>query len=70
MSCLTTVTEMSNELEVSKLMDIMHDLKIAQKYLIVFMDTLNITTLHETMINFNVMINHRGTGAPGVNLVT
>ena len=60
MSCLIAVAEMSNELEVAKLMDIMHDLKIAQKHLIVVMDTFNTTMLAKRRINFNVMINHRG----------
>ena len=59
---------MSNELEVSKMIDMIHELKIAQKYLIVIMDTLNTTMLGERSINFNVMINHRDAGVPSVIL--
>ena len=69
MSCLMTVAEMSNELEVSKMIEIIHELKIAQKYLIIFIDTLNTTVLHERTINFNVMINHGETGVLNVHVV-
>ena len=69
MSCLMTVAEISNELEVSKMIEIIHELKIAQKYLIIFIDTLNTTLLHERTINFNVMINHGKTGVLNVHVV-
>ena len=62
MSCLMTIAEMRRESEVSKLIDIINELKMAQKYLIVFVDTLNITLLHKQTINFNVIINHRKSG--------
>ena len=64
MSCLMVVAEMSNELEVAKLMDIMHDYKIAKKHLIIFMDAFNTTSSmwSERRINFNVMMHHRGKG--------
>ena len=68
MSCLIALTEMRNELEVSKMIDFMHDFKIAEKHLIIFMDTLNTTMLGERGINFNVMINHRKTGMTDVNI--
>ena len=68
MSCLVTITEMSNESEVSKMIDIMHEFKIAQKHLIIFMDTLNTTLLSERTVNYNVMINHRGTGVLNVHM--
>ena len=62
MSCLITVAELSNELELITLIDIMKEFKIANKYLFVTMDTYNTTMFRETTINFNVMINHRGKG--------
>ena len=62
MSCLAAVVDVNNELEVSKLIDIMHELQINHKYLTVIMDTLNTSLLHEKSINFNVIINHRGEG--------
>ena len=62
MSCLVAVVDVNNELEVSKLIDIMHELQINHKYLTVIMDTLNTSLLHEKSINFNVIVNHRGKG--------
>ena len=62
MSCLVAVVDLNNELEVSKLIDIMHELQIDHKHLTVIMDTLNTSLLHEKSINFNVIINHRGEG--------
>ena len=62
MSCLVAVVELSNEFEVSKLIDIIHELQIDHKYLNVIVDTLNTSLLHEKSINFNVIINHRGEG--------
>ena len=53
---------LNNELEVSKLIDIMHELLIDHKYLTIIMDTLDTSLLHEKSINFNVIINHRGEG--------
>ena len=61
-SCLVAVVDLSNELEVSKLIDIMHELQINHKYLTVIMDNLNTSLLHEKSINFNVIVNHRGKG--------
>ena len=62
MSCLITIAEMSNELELLTLIEIMHRLQINQKYLFAMMDTFNATMFDETTTNFNVMINHRGEG--------
>ena len=66
MPCLLTVSTLRSELVLTKLMDIMQEVKIAEKYLIVFMDTFNATMLHEQIINFNVIINHKETGKPGM----
>ena len=62
MSCLITVAELSNEVELKTLIDIMKEFKIDKKYLFVTIDTYNATMFHETNINFNVMINHREKG--------
>ena len=62
MSCLTTITLTRNELQISEMIDIINELHIPRKYLIIFADTLNTTYLSEKMINFNVMINHKGKG--------
>ena len=65
MSCLITITQMSNEMELLTLIDFMQRLQITQKYLFATMDTFNSTLLGETTINFNVMINHREEGMFG-----
>ena len=62
MSCLMTVTEMSNEMHLSEIIEIINGLQIAKKYLIIYIKTLNITMLANRTINFNVMINHRRKG--------
>ena len=69
MSCLITITEMSNELELLTLIDILHMLKITHKYLVAIMDTFNTTAFGETTANFKVMINHREEGMFGDCLV-
>ena len=56
------MTEMSSELELLKMIDMMREFKIQHKYLFVTMGTFNNTLFHETNINFNVMINHQGVG--------
>ena len=62
MSCLMTMTQMNNELDVSKLIDVTNELKISNKYLIIFMETLNATLLRKKVINFNVRIHHKESG--------
>ena len=61
-SCILILTELSNELEVSKLISFVEELKVAQKYLIIFLNTLNTIFLGDITINFDVIINHRGRG--------
>ena len=63
-SCLLTIARISNDLEASQLIDIMKGFKIAEKYLVIFAETLNNTLLRRKPINFNVMINHRYPGVP------
>ena len=53
---------MANELEIHKMITIMHKLKIAKKYLFATLDTFNTTMFRKTTLNFNVMINHREEG--------
>ena len=64
MSCLTTITQMTNESEISEMIDIINELPIPKKYLITFVETLDTMKMPERTINFNVMIYHRGKGIP------
>ena len=69
MSCLVlTVVEKSNEVELLKLIGIMHNFKIVHKHLFINMDTFNTTMFHETNINFKVTINQRKEGMLGGSL--
>ena len=56
------MAEMSNEMELLTLIDLIHRLEIAHKYLSVTMNTLNTTAFSDKIINFNVKINHRKEG--------
>ena len=62
MSCLVTMTQMNNDLEVSQLIDVMNELKIPKKYLIISMKTLNATLLEKKAITFDVIIHHMESG--------
>ena len=66
MSCLMTITQMRNEMQISEMIDVMSELHVPQKYLVILIDTLTLDTTIVTKktINFNVMIYHRGQGGP------
>ena len=68
MSCLLTISKLSNEFEVRRMMDIIHGLSIAQKHLIIMTESFNASMVGEIPINFNVMINHKDAGEPSDNL--
>ena len=62
MSCLVTMAQMNDDLEVSQLIDALTELKISKTYLIISMETLNATLLKEKTITFNVIIHHKESG--------
>ena len=62
MPCLIAIAQMNSELEVSQLIDVVNGLKIANKDLIIHMETLNATLLRKKAINFNVKIHHMEPG--------
>ena len=66
MSCLVTIAVMRNDAEMSQLIDIVNEIRVYKKYLIIFADTWNTTLMQKRTINFNVNINHRGRGMPDV----
>ena len=68
MSCLLTISKLSNEFEVQTMMDTIQGLSIAQKFLIVVTESFNASMIDERPINFNVMINHKDAGEPNLNL--
>ena len=62
LSCIMTITETNNDLELLELISIMHQLTIPKKYLFAKMVTFNSSVFRKTTINFNVMIYHREEG--------
>ena len=62
MSCLITMARLSNDLEVSQLINIVNEFKIPKKSLIIFMENLNATILRKKVITFNVIIHHIESG--------
>ena len=64
MSCLMTITQMRNEMQISEMIDVMNELHVARKYLVILIDTFNTAMVTKRTMNFNVMIYHRGEGGP------
>ena len=62
MSCLVTIAVMENDAEMSQLIDIVNEIRVSKKYLIIFTDTLDTTLLLKRTINLNVIINQRHKG--------
>ena len=69
MSCLVTMAVVTNDEDVSQLIDTINDITVFKKYLIIFMDTLNTTLLQKRAINFNVLMYHKNTGEPLIYLI-
>ena len=61
-SCLITIVRKHNDSEVSRLMEIVNQLKIERKHLQIFTETGNTTLFRKRMMNFNVIVSHRDTG--------
>ena len=64
MSCLVTMAVMTNDEDVSQLLDTINEMTVLKKYLIIFMDNLNTTLLKKRAINFNALIYHKNAGEP------
>ena len=62
MSCLMTIADISNEFEMFQMIDMIRELKITKKYLVILINTIDTNILGNITINFNVMIDHRKTG--------
>ena len=69
MSCLVTIALLTDDVEVSQLINIINEMTVPKKYLIIFMGTLNATLLHKRAINFNVLIQHNNVGEPFTYLI-
>ena len=57
-----TIAVMKNDAEISQLINFVNEIRVSEKYLIIYIDTLNTVVLQNRTINFNVIINHKDTG--------
>ena len=64
-----TITQVTNEMQISKMIDVIHESHVPQKYLVILIDTLNTTMVTKRTINFNVMIYHIGEGGPNCYII-
>ena len=61
-SCLTTIVHAQNDIEVSQVIDTVIQFRVAQKSLLITIPEVNINSLQNKTINFNVIIKHQTTG--------
>ena len=61
-SCLVTIVETDDNEEVLKLLNMMSDLSVAKKYLLLILPTFDSTKFANLTVNFQVMIHHKETG--------
>ena len=62
MSCLMTIVQKHNDTEVSHLIEIVNELKIERRHLLIFTEAGNATFFRKRKINFNVIVSHREPG--------
>ena len=67
-SCLMTIAHVSSDTEASQLIDFVTKFRIAQKYLTIVNPKLDVKSLQNTTINFNVLLHHLGPGANGLKI--
>ena len=68
-SCMVLLADVSNERDVSILIDILASFKIARKSLIITIPNLNNTVLDNKTNNFNVEIYHKDKGNMRTNFI-
>ena len=62
-SCLMIIADMSTDTELSQLIDVVTKFKVSRKHLIITIPELNVVSLLNKTINFNVVIyDHKQTG--------
>ena len=54
--CLTTTANVKSDAEATKLIDLLNEIRIAEKYLTIRATKLNMTSLQKNAINFNVIL--------------
>ena len=61
-SCMKTIARVNFDNESSKLIDFVTKFRMAQKHLTIINPKLNVNSLQNKTINFNVMLNYLGPG--------
>ena len=61
-SCIRTIAHVNFDNEASKLIDFMTKFRMALKHLTIINPKLNVNSLQNKTINFNVMLNYLGPG--------
>ena len=61
-SCLSVIAQSTKVEDISNLVDLVSNIRVKNKYLMVQTPPLNTTSLQSKMINFNVMVNEVDSG--------
>ena len=61
-SCLTTIVHAQNDIELSQVIDTVKRFRAAKKQLVINIHELDINSLQNNTINFNVIIKHQTKG--------
>ena len=61
-SCLVTIVETDASDEVLKLLDMLHHLSVAEKYLLLIVSTFDTTSLENKTINFQLIVHDKEKG--------
>ena len=61
-SCLVTIVETDNNEEVLRLIEMVNELSVTKKHLLLILPTFDSTTVQNLTINFQVIVNHGEAG--------
>ena len=56
--CLMAMAHVNSDVEATKMIDLLSEIRIAKKYLTIVVSKLNMTSLQKKTINFNVILRH------------
>ena len=68
-SCLMIIAHVSTDIEVSKLIDMVAKIRVVKKHLYIATHQLNLDSLQNKTINYNVVIHHKGTGSTATGYI-
>ena len=68
-SCLMIIAHVSTDIEVSKLIDMVAKIRVDKKHLYIATHQLNLDSLQNKTINYNVVFHHKGTGSTATGYI-